>query len=184
MDSTKFKIEKSTVECYKVTHASGDYWATITVDVVGPGRGRIQIASDFGHWTHGWGAAGKDFKEFLTRLNIDYAAGKFGADRWFDHEATIKGFRDYVTRNAADLEDIYTLLTQITELEKTTRKDEFFVELRRRNELMRAFDYMPEICYSIHPGFRRFWAGPWQKFVQALIAENVLQQSKEENDRS
>src|SRR5665648_835244 len=92
MNEENFTIEKTTVECYKIRHKSGMYWADITIDSLGK-QGRISISSDYGNYANFWGACGCEFKEFLTGLNLGYAAGKFGADRWFDLDATLKGYK-------------------------------------------------------------------------------------------
>ncbi len=87
IDNKKYKITKSTCEVYKLRHECGMYWADITLDC-GEKSGRIQIASDYGTWQNYWGCCGCSFKEFLTRLDVEYTAGKFRARNAEDREIT------------------------------------------------------------------------------------------------
>ena len=80
IDNKKYSINKTQCEVYKLRHECGMYWADITVDS-GEKSGRIQIASDYGSWQNYWSCCGCSFKEFLTKLDMQYTAGKFGAER-------------------------------------------------------------------------------------------------------
>ena len=79
IDNKKYTVTKSTCEVYKLRHECGMYWADITLDCASK-SGRIQIASDYGSWQNFWSCCGCSFKEFLTRLDMQYTAGKFGAE--------------------------------------------------------------------------------------------------------
>jgi len=175
MKEGKFTIKKTTVECYKIRHESNSYWADITVDA-NESTGRIQIASDFGSWENYWGACGKSFKSFLISLNIDYVAGKFGADKWFDEVATIKQFKrevlEYRKDDSITAEVARKIWNEIIDLEEVgSYENEFSMRLFNGEEIMRFYDYCPHLIRDISPLFRRFWNEIWPVFVEELKKE-------------
>ena len=177
MEKTEFTIEKTTVECYKIRHDYG-YWADITVDSQGS-KGRISISSDFGNYANFWGACGSSFKKFLIDLNLDYAADKFGADRWFDQENTLKGYRihilDYRKDETISAQLARLLWNEIEELEECSSKSEFEITISNCSNLMRLFDHCPEIDYGITPQFRKFWDLVWPVFIDQIKSEMIPQ---------
>lgn len=95
-------ITKEQVEVYKLRSSDTSIgWADITVDNRGT-AGRLSIASDYGKWQYYWGSTGCGFKEFLTRLNEHYMAEKFGADGYFDFEATIASIKEGIINDRKD----------------------------------------------------------------------------------
>lgn len=176
---TTYSITKSTVECYKIRHEKSFYWADITVDHNG-GKGRISIASDFGSYQHYWGACGNSFKEFLCKIGIDYAADKFGADRWFDPELTIKSYKetvlDYRRTESIEAEQARKLFNEIKELEEVgSSESEFCHVLQQQESLMKFFDWCPNLSKTISPQFRNFWKEIWPVFIQELKNETLVE---------
>lgn len=175
-DLNKFSTTKTTVELYKIRHPSGLYWADITIDNHGS-RGRIQVASDYGNYSNYWGACGEGFKKFLTGIGIHYAADKFGADRWFDFEKTIKEFKRRIIETkeyrGISKDEAKILLNQVKYIQENCSQNEheFAHIIWEQRELMRFFDGSPDLCYSISPQFQHFWDSVWQVFIAQLKTE-------------
>ena len=169
MKTSEFKIEKSTVECYKIRHESG-YWADITIDSAGE-TGRIQIASDYGDYQRYWGSAGTNFKEFLTGLGIEYAAKKFGADRWFDLDKTITCLKTRIAENIEDKEELKEFENELIELNNSSCLEEFCSIARDCEKLWEFEDGRPDLRYSITPQFKSFWKNVWPIFINQLKTE-------------
>lgn len=174
MESQNFSASKTTVECYKIRHKSGMYWADITIDA-GEKGGRIMIASDFGTWQNYWSSPGDSFKQFLMSLNMEYVADKFGADRHFDQAATLCGYRARILeirkQEGLTAEHARKLFDQCKGLEDYTHENEFCMELRGSHELMRFFDHCPDLSRDTTPGFKRFWKSVWPAFLDMLKEE-------------
>lgn len=179
MEKGKYTIEKSTVECYKIRHESGMYWADITVDSMG-NKGRISISSDFGNYANFWGACGHSFKEFLTELNLYYAADKFGADKWFDLDKTINGYKQRVLeqRRNDEINEVFAreIWDEIKELDQSSSKGEFEGMIWNSPKILSFFDHCPEMNYGITPQFKRLWSTVWQIFIETIKLE--ISQSK------
>lgn len=165
----KFTTTKTTVECYKIRGSRG-LWADITIDVNNEG-GRIQIASDFGDWQNYWGSCGEQFKDFLIDLNIEYASGKFGADKWFDLEKTISCMARIISDCADNKEQKAELFNELKELKDCSGKEEFISVVQNCDKIMELNNYCPDMCYSIDPRFQRFWNELWPQFVNTLKEE-------------
>jgi hypothetical protein len=173
---TDYTITKSTVQCYKFRHESGMYWADITIDTQpGSRQGRISIASDFGSWQNYWGACGPDFKTFLSKLDIHYTAGKFGADGWFDHDATIKKFKtdvlDYRRREQIESEEAREMWDSIKEMEDYNHKEEFVAQMYHQDALMSFYDNCPDLVTDITPQFKNFWDTIWPLLLEEFQKE-------------
>jgi hypothetical protein len=171
-----FTCTKTNVECYKF-RSENSYWADITVDANG-GKGRIQIASDYGAWQYYWGAAGENFKVFLTKLGIDYVADKFGCDKHFDDVATKESWKESVKEafGSGDIGEKHykNLLQEIEEIDCLSATD-FQIALNDGEYLLKFFEYMPDFSYRIVPHFQRFWDDVWPCFIAELkkeLAEN------------
>lgn len=171
----KFSMIKTVVECYKIRHNSGMYWADITIDGNHKNSGRIQIASDYGDWQYYWGACGESFKEFLIHLNIDYVAGKFGEDHWVDVDKTIKMYKNYVLESrrkeyftAEFARIIYDEITYASDANDGQLADVIHTYCPT---LLREFDYCPDLCYSISPLFRKFWDELWSILIETFKKE-------------
>lgn len=183
MENLEFTIKKTQVECYKIrqetTIAS---WADITIDSPGIGSGRIMIASDYGDWQNYWGAVGGSFKEFLTRIDKHYVAGKFGANRWFDQKATVKFMKkqiiDYRRDNDIDCEKARDMWNDLKELEEYDDPQVFSIRAFDSEHLSYLFDCGPELFYDCTPGFNAFWEIVWPVFIDQLKQE-ISQQTKE-----
>jgi len=175
MENQNFKIEKTTVECYKIRHESGNYWADITIDVTSDRSGRISISSDYGNYANYWGACGSGLKQFLIDLNLEYAADKFGADRWFDLDCTLKGYKQRVLEYRRDetltADLAREIWDEINELEDCSNKSEFEARMWNQSKLMRMYDHCPDIDYGITPQFNKFWKTVWPIFTDAIRAE-------------
>ena len=162
-------VTKSTVEVYKIR--SNEFaWADITIDASG-NKGRISIASDYGSWQNYWGACGESFKQFLQGLNIDYAANKFGADRWFDLNGTIKYLEERIEDYATG-DDNEGLLNELKDLKDTSGKEEFIHVIQNCDSIMEMEDHMPDLNYSIEPSFKRFWNELWPELLREFKKES------------
>lgn len=157
-DGAPMTITKSEVTCYKMRYPGHDYWADITLDVNKevPG-GRISIASDYGNWTYYWGAPGDNFKLFLSRLNIQYAAGKFGSDKWFDHEKTMKLLKETVKEHEFDTKKAKAVVDELKLLGDASNQHEYVSYMSDCDVIMNMFDHCPPIETSIDPQFKNFW---------------------------
>lgn len=71
------ELIKSQTETYTLRNGQ-DRWARFYLEHKGK-IGRITISSDYGCWSAWWQAASPDFKTFMTRIEVDYAADNFGA---------------------------------------------------------------------------------------------------------
>lgn len=167
----KFTIKKETVECYKIRGVGNTFdWADITIDAR-QNTGRIQIASDNGSFQYYWGACGEPFKEFLIGLGKDYAAGKFGESKWFDHDGTIELIKQNIATRAKNEEHKDVLLEELKELEGCDSRESFCFLMHNSTELMKMYDDFPDILEKISPGFEYFWNNIWPVFIEELKKE-------------
>lgn len=169
-----YSISKTNVECYKVRSSKGyGEWADIVLDSNG-NSGRIQIASDYGSWEHFWGSCGCPFKQFLIKLtnDINYAAGKFGEGKWFDHEATMLSLRDQIVEYTDDPVLIEEMLEELEPLEDCTEINTFVHLAWESEKLNKMWDSGPDISYGVNPSFKRFWERLWPTFVAELERES------------
>lgn len=173
-DLTEYSLTKSAVECYKIRHPSGMYWADITIDSKG-NAGRIQIASDYGDYQSYWGACGVPFKEFLAKIGIDYAAKKFGANDWFDHEGTLTSYRNdvlnYRRHERITKEEAREMWDEIKALYDCSGKEEFVAEMYQKDALMDFYDHCPDLKKDITPQFKTFWHTCWQVLLSEFKKE-------------
>lgn len=171
------KFQKGTAEVYVFTEMGHGLWAKFTVEDLGS-RGRLSIASDLGDWQQGWGACGESFKSFLTHLDIGYVAGKFGADRWFDAERTIKNYRADVLesrRSGLSKETARSIWNEIKTLAGGYQgKNEFAFALYETEYLFRYYNNCPEMYETISPHFHRFWKECWPPFIAELKRELLV----------
>lgn len=175
MDTTKLSITKNSVECYKIRHQSGSYWADITIDSKGT-TGRLQIASDYGSWQYYWGACGCPFKEFLTQLDIGYVAGKFGESKWFDAEKTAAFYRQTIVKNRREGDltgaEARAMYDEVKFIEEINNECEFYHAMQADcPNIMKYFNYCPDSITTISPSFRMFWDNIWQYFINELKKE-------------
>lgn len=168
--ATTWSVTKTTIDLYKV--CAPNAWADITVDS-GNNQGRISIAFDFGSWSYYWGSCGESFKQFLIGLDIDYVARKFGEDRWFDHEATMKALRAFVAAEVEDSEAMAEAQREMEELEDYTDQSAWVNQAYHSPRLRNLWDTGPDVCTDISPMFRRFWTELWKPFVEHLRAETA-----------
>lgn len=177
MEKKEFKITKSTTELYKIRHESGMYWADIIVDDQDK-RGRIQIASDYGSWQNYWGDCGCSFKEFLTKIDIGYFAGKVGEQDWFDQEATHSKIKQDIIESRKDdnisAVDARELWDSVNDMFLDVANKEGYCHYAYDNNLLWKFYQEPCAFPCItgsSPQFRQFWKEPWQAFIKRLKEE-------------
>ncbi|MGI4864174.1 MAG: hypothetical protein ACRYFZ_09655 [Janthinobacterium lividum] len=171
-----FTVTKSTVELYKIRHASGCYWADITIDADG-GKGRISIASDYGNWQNYWGAAGPDFKAFLASINQGYAATKFGAEPQIDVDKSLKEFRrmvaDYRKDRTIDKEEARDIRAELDELRDESHQT--IAQAIQHTDKLYAFLYRHagevDFTYEDNPHFARFWKELWPLLLAEFAKE-------------
>lgn len=162
-------ITKSTATVYRIRNLPRGGWANITIDAAEE-HGRIQIASDYGDWQNFWSHCGGPFRDFLAQLEIGYVAGKFGADRWFDAEGTIRQFKVDVIearKYSMSKETAAAIWKDIKSLDHALTETQFCIELSHCDALMDRYDGCPPLYHRIQPLFRRFWDEVWP----VLLAE-------------
>lgn len=176
IDNSKFRIDKSQCELYKIRYETSMYWADITIDHNGS-TGRIQIASDYGSWQNYWGACGCEFKKFLTQLDIHYTAGKFGAGNWFDLHATIKEMKrminDLLQDGTLSKEKAKELLKEVESLSDCSNEHEYYdMVYHQCDKLYSFFDAADFPCVKdVTPQFKRFWNEAWAVFIEQMKKE-------------
>lgn len=141
-------------------------WATIILRC-GEKSGHIMIASSFGTWSHFWNATGEDFKKFLSGLDIQYTAGKFGCGRWFDHEATMKSLRVSISEHG-DEEEMRLMNEELEELDQCGEVNQFCLLAYQSEYLHKLWDSGPDIIRDIEPQFKQFWNVFWLQFSNYL----------------
>jgi hypothetical protein len=157
-----YTFTKKTVECYQFRNLK-EGWADITIDAHEK-SGRISIASDFGDYQYYWGACGTSFKELLASLDIHYAAGKFGADKFFDLESTVNSFREQAAQSfRKDDPEKEKVLHEILFLQQCSGNEREFVNqlISDCPNTMDMFGGSPQIDRTINPHFKRFWQEIW-----------------------
>lgn len=164
-----FSIEKTLIQKYKIR--GKNTWADIAIDYA-PGKGLIQIASDYGNWSYYWGATGSSFKKFLSQIDIHYTAGKFGADGYFDHEATISLFKKYIIDGIYDAEKRRLMFRELEELKEQEQQDMFVHHCFNCRHIMELFDGCPEVVTTIKPGFKHFWEKLWPVLLEEFKKED------------
>ena len=167
-----YTITQTTVLCYKIRHSSNQGWADITIDE-NPSGGRIQIASDWGSWQYYWGAAGTTLRKFLLGLDKGYVAGKFGAGKYADLDATIKQYRERIIserrKEWISAEAARMMWDECKELEQATSVESFTTIMWNDcGELMKWWDGTPDIVHTYEPGFNRFWETVWPHFMEHI----------------
>lgn len=173
----RLSITKKTIDVYKLRSLQGvSGWADITVDDCGK-RGRISIASDFGQWQHYWEGCGMPFRQFLRSFDMEYAADKFGEDRWFDSRATVAQMKvrvletrrsEYTTRETAR-----EVFDEIETIVHSGSRESFLRQCEDLPAVMRFFEYVPPCETNVSPRFRRFWREIWEPFVEHLEREDT-----------
>ncbi|NDW19455.1 hypothetical protein D0T53_11120 [Dysgonomonas sp. 216] len=152
------------------------YWADITLAYEG-NTGRIQIASDYGSWQNYWGACGSSFKVFLTKLEMEYTATKFGADDWFDLDATLKSMRSQIKYHQKEWglskADAKELFDEVDSLEDCSSVHEYHHKVWNDcDKLYSFFDAADFTCTKdVTPQFKRFWVEAWSVFINQIKEE-------------
>jgi hypothetical protein len=170
---SEYKVTKSYVTSYKIRKQNGHGWADITVDI-GKECVRLQISSDYGDWQNFWGSTGIDPIDFLKKIDIGYAASKFGCGRHFNSDKTIvnikkqiieyrreDGLSEMVARQYYD--DIKEAESEFVFYEE---KDLYFA-LQGKDIYDFFSDGLP-IATEVEPGFRQFWMELWPIFLTAI----------------
>ncbi|NDV94852.1 hypothetical protein D0T84_07960 [Dysgonomonas sp. 521] len=177
MNLNEFTINKSQCELYKIRHQSGMYWADITLDYKDK-TGRIQIASDYGSWQNYWGACGCSFKEFLTKIDMWYFAGKVGESDWFDSDATHKRIKKDIieSRRGNDISedearDLWDVVNDM--FIDICGKESYWHHAYDNDKLWRFYrePYAYPCITDISPQFKRFWNEAWVVFINQIKEE-------------
>ncbi len=176
MKKYSYSLTKSTVQVYRF-RAENDkpYWADVTIDTAaGAEYGRISIASDFGNWQHYWGACGDPFKKFLAGLDIHYAAGKFGADNFFNLNSAIQGIEETAQQHVfATTTDHTKVMREIDNLRSCSNNKEEFCQVVFATcpNIMSMYDTGPDVSTEIDPGFKNFWEQIWPELLAEFTKE-------------
>jgi hypothetical protein len=178
-ENTTFTVAKSSVELYKIRHASGCYWADITIDASGH-TGRISIASDWGNWSNYWGACGSDFKTFLASLNHDYVASKFGAEQWVDVEKSLGEFKkmvsSYEQHGHLSKEEALLIRSEIKDLrgEPSLAISQAIEHTEYLSRFLYANAGEADYIYKDNPHFRAFWDNAWPIMLAEFARETAV----------
>lgn len=170
-------VTKETAEVYKFRNLPQLGWADITISSVGPAHGRIQIASDYGDFQYFWSHCGMPFKKFLGKIGIEYAASKFRQDSWFDHEGTMKRFREDAAQSRREgslsREKFKEIRRELKWLEDEHHESGFNLALAQCPAIMRYYDHIPDFRYTITPQFRYFWKTVWPLLLAEFEKEEA-----------
>lgn len=140
----------------------------------------VTIRSSFGSWGHHWSAIGdRDWREFLSGMDIDYAMGKFMGQSLMveDLAGTIKNLHEHI----AELREFSGISA---EEEKRLREDYTEDEFDTVDELFSAFSseggtisdgYWELGATKRNPTADAFWERLWIPFCTYLTEEMELQ---------
>lgn len=174
-------VSKRLIEQYVLRGDRGaaDY-ADISIGPSAEGWYRLSISSDYGNWGNSWPIRElEDFKKFIVDLDLQYFAGKVGAEDHFDLEGTISELEAMVQH----------FRTEWSENEEGVDWDIINKELHDVKMAANRADYesvvqyicielkkiIPLECFpfreTINPGLRAFWEKIWPHFVSELKQE-------------
>lgn len=133
--------------------------------------GRVIVVDRDGDrsWTYRWPAKnrgshrGETVAEWVAGCSVDYVAGKFGANRWFDAEGTIASVCKWICeeRRAGDLEkdDARELWDSLDDV----REEQDWSRWLAENDSYRTHvsDAWEHTTYGIEPVFRRAFDVLW-----------------------
>lgn len=181
-------ITKSTATIYKVRNVDDFGWADITIDSgfsddgYGSERNhfRISISSDYGNWAYFWSHPGDNWRKFLCEVSIDYVAGKFGCDTWFDIDKTVEALKSRIVADCRENRKVTHAARDAFEAIDAAASDFYRNRTAFEQQLIESVwvDYWRGYWYdnlsvieSISPQFKAFWQGPWQHFISELKKE-------------
>lgn len=182
-------ISKGKIDIYKLRDSKGNFpWADIAIDsgFTESSHGaqnwfRISISSDYGDWTYFWSHPGACWRRFLAKINMGYAAGKFGCDRWFDLDGTVKWMqRDIAERRKQG--DCSNKAARKAWESVTSASNDCCDDSRVFQELLAHSDDWIDIWggdwidatsirTDVDPCFRKFWDTTWQEFTRHILSE-------------
>ena len=172
---THILSNKKNVEKYEIRiPETSSYWADIIVDDYGGEKyGRIYIISDYDSsgWSYFWSGCGVPFKQFLTQLDIEYTAGKFGQNKHFDLEKTLLAMEQDIDNAGLTPEEKHRCQSEIRELKNSSSNDEFIQLFYECAIDYKALVGYPTVCTGITPLFKRFWEEVWPVFIETIKAE-------------
>lgn len=166
--SEEMKIQVTHVTNYKLRTANS--WADIVIDTPRPGAVQVLINSDYGSWSYFWGACGRDWKLFLSSLDRHYMASKFGCDREFDADRTLRNYRNAIltARRSDELDEerareCWDKIHGILEEAMDSRHFQSMVYDEQCFNWM--YDTGPDYDTRINPQFDAFFDTFWTKFL-------------------
>ena len=184
-------INKKKIDLYELRDPKGDFcWADIAIDSGFSESGdrlrnwfRISISSDYGNWTYFWSHPGSNWRKFLCKVSVDYVAGKFGCDRWFNMDKTIEWKKQEIIEYRKDRCCTKEAAREAWDV-VVEASDECYNDSRTLQEYLAhnsnwtdlwGGDYWDalDVCTEIDPGFRQFWDTTWQGFIGQLQLELV-----------
>ena len=107
-------------------------------------------------------------------------ANKFGADDWFDVDATVKDLKKAIVQRCREHGEVCLEARESFEAIEAAESDYSGSRDLFGHSLMHSkwTDFWGEywldqldICTTIEPSFRCFWEGPWQSFIDVLKQE-------------
>jgi hypothetical protein len=111
------------------------------------------------------------------QIGIDYAASKFGESQWFDFDETIKSYkqgiielRRYEHFTAEHAREIYDEIKELAE-ESSYHLNDFQMQIQGKENLMKHFNWCPDVRHDISPQFKKFWKMIWGVFLEELKQE-------------
>jgi len=183
-------VTKSTIEVYKIRDEQDIIgWADISIDAgwLESGHGkqncfRVSISSDYGNWAFFWSHPGDCWRAFASKIDIHYAAGKFGCSDWFDVDKTEKDLKYAIVQQRKEGGS-----TKVEARSAWIAIDDAVGEYGRSKDLIcnsliqsdwaefwgDGWYDMLNMSATIEPGFKAFWDGPWQAFLEEIKTEII-----------
>jgi len=167
------------IEQYDV-RVNGEY-AIICIDP----RGILLVESSYGSFNYWWGAAGTDFKTFLTQVNSDYFFGKVRQGQNNDHfyrDETDKEVKrrilEYRRSDDISKERAREAWNDLLEIEDyhgwdrsvATLYVQEFMQSDALNTIFQDFDSIP-LIQGFPKECHHFWERVWLPFIEMLKEE-------------
>lgn len=168
-------VSKEIATVYKMRFDGTHTWANITLMDDGPGRGSIQIQSDYGDFSYFWGAMGegKDIRKFLIscKNDPDYLIGKMAKRDYYDQEASIAEVESFLRELHAQepIKKFDEVLEQVKNM-PAENQYRFYDDLMEIEVLSDCLsDLEPVMDYD--PQIKMFMERVFPKFIEILEAE-------------
>lgn len=166
-------------------------WAFISVISLSPGKGILNIVSDYGNYSYNWGCTGYDLLEdFLIKISHDYLMDKLTYEKrdyvkYLNFEKTIKEMKRRVieSRKHGEIDKVQareawdTIILHIEDDIYTNNPNEFLYHINDNILSDNAFwDVFGEMAFldvytEYHPQLKMFVEKIWVPFIDYLKEE-------------